>query len=167
MAIDGRNRRRISSESQELHVDKGTYAWSPDSRQIAYLRTPTYSEGKSTRRADREDASLRHKSSVVVYASPSDIPPPSEVWLTTIDNDGSDNKLSSFDGMLFGLSWFPDGKHLLVYGFRQGNMYRSHDDNSELLTIAANNGEQRPLVVGGGEEMLASASPNGKQVALL
>ncbi len=156
MSSDDRSRRQLTHHSDGLGGWGLFFAWSPDSRQIAYCYTPNAFEPH-----ELQDTA---GSSVVVYGSQKDAPPPSEVMLLNVTT-GAERKLTTFAGYLSALTWFPNGEHLLVYAFRQGTSYRERGDISELRVISVADGLARTLARGGGEEMHGSTSPDGKQVA--
>ena len=80
---------------------------------------------------------------------------------------GAERKVASYPTSLSALSWFPDGKRVLVYGFHYGAAYREREDASEVIAVDVATGQRQNLVRAGGERMFGSVSPDGSQVAFL
>ncbi|MEO8430649.1 MAG: prolyl oligopeptidase family serine peptidase [Acidobacteriota bacterium] len=163
MAADGTNRRALTRNAHGLGGWAFNFAWSPDSRSIAYCDSRNL-EMPADRRPDDAKKKGPPASTVVVYGSPRDAPPPSEIWLVDVARS-AERKIAEYPTSLTALSWFPDGRRLLMYGFRQGSMYREAQDSSDVITIDTATGQRRDLVHAGGEEMYGAVSPNGSEVA--
>jgi dipeptidyl aminopeptidase/acylaminoacyl peptidase len=100
----------------------------------------------------------------MVYGSEQDLPPDAEIWVVDVAK-GTERKVGSYATMLFELSWFPDGRRLLVYGFRHGTSYRESKDASDVMVIEAATGERRNIVQAGGEGLVGRVSPDGSRIA--
>jgi dipeptidyl aminopeptidase/acylaminoacyl peptidase len=161
MAADGSNRRALTKNAHGLGGWAFNFAWSPDSKSIVYCDSRTFDFEK---KAEEPDKNAPPRTTAVVYGSPKDMPPPSEIWL--VDAAGkSERKIVEYPTSLTALSWFPDNRHVLVYGFHQGSLYREAEDSSDVIQVDTVTGERRDLVHAGGEEMYGEASPDGSEVA--
>ena len=163
MGADGKNPQPLTKNPSGLGGWAFDFVWAPDSKSIAYC-TAASEDAKAIQRKAREAREKMHGSSVVVYGSAHDLPPPAEIWIVDLGKK-TERKIASYDTSLTALSWFPDSKSLLVYGFRQGSAYREKVDASDVIVVDAATGKRRNLVSAGGEEQYGAASPDGSQVA--
>jgi dipeptidyl aminopeptidase/acylaminoacyl peptidase len=164
MGTDGKNPRALTRHADGLGGWSFNIAWSPDGNEIAYSFTPEATGEKSKKLKEQEKREREGKSSVLVYGSPQDLPPDSEIWLVDVAK-GTERKVASYPTMLFELSWFPDGRRLLVYGFRHGASYREAKDESDVIVIETRTGERQNIVQAGGEGMVGRVSPDGSRIA--
>jgi dipeptidyl aminopeptidase/acylaminoacyl peptidase len=161
---DGSDARQLTRHAAGLGGWAFDFAWSPDSKRIAFLDAPDVFAEKAKRREEEEKREKEGKSSVVVYGSPKDRPPDSEIWLLDAAT-GAEKKLAAYPTSLAALSYFPDGRRLLVYGFRLGAFYREAKDASDVIVFDTETGTRRNIVQAGGEEMYGRVSPDGRRVA--
>jgi dipeptidyl aminopeptidase/acylaminoacyl peptidase len=138
-------------------------AWSPDSSRIAFLATPERDKEQEQKRQERDEREKAGGSTVVVYGSKEERPQPAEIWVVDAGTRTS-RRVGSWDTSLYELSWFPDGKRLLVYGWRWGAAYHEPKDDSDVIVVDAATGTRTNVVRAGGEEMYAAASPDGRRV---
>jgi dipeptidyl aminopeptidase/acylaminoacyl peptidase len=164
MGTDGKNPRALTRHADGLGGWSFNLAWSPDGNEIAYCYTPESTGEKSKKLKEQEKREKEGKSSVVVYGSAQDLPPDSEIWLMDVAK-GTERKVASYATMLFELSWFPDGRRLLVYGFRHGASYRESKDESDVIVVDSRTGERQNIVQAGGEGLVGRVSPDGSRIA--
>ncbi len=166
MSADGKNLRQVTHYAGGLGGWAFNVAWSPDARRIAFSYAPDIAATKARKEqaAAKDGKPEEPKSSVVVYGSQADLPLDSEIWTVEVAN-GVEKKIGSYQTMLFELSWFPDSKRLLVYGFRHGTSYRESKDESDVIVIDAATGARRNLVSAGGEGLVGRVSPDARRIA--
>ena len=134
-----------------------SFAWSADSRRIAYSLRPA-------RRRPVAAAGDQPQSSVRVVGAAGDIPEPSELWIADVAT-GSTRKIFSRVGTLADVSWTPDGQALLVSSTRTFE-YRNDDGEGVVLKISVATGEATTLVKDMGVQDLAPVvSPSGRSLA--
>ena len=166
MDSDGRNPRPLTHYAGGLGGWAFNYVWSPDAGRLAFSYAPDIAATKARKEKAgvKDGKSEEPKSSVVVYGSAADLPLDSEIWTVDVAS-GEQKKIGSYQAQLFELSWFPDGKRLLVYGFRHGTSYRESKDASDVIVIDAASGARKNLVSAGGEGLVGRVSPDGRRVA--
>jgi dipeptidyl aminopeptidase/acylaminoacyl peptidase len=166
MSADGKNLRQVTHYAGGLGGWAFNVAWSPDAKRIAFSYAPDIAATKARKEqaAAKDGKPEEPKSSVVVYGSQADLPLDSEIWTVDVAN-GVEKKIGSYQTMLFELSWFPDSKRLLVYGFRHGTSYRESKDESDVIVIDAATGARRNLVSAGGEGLVGRVSPDARRIA--
>jgi dipeptidyl aminopeptidase/acylaminoacyl peptidase len=159
MDFNGQNQRQLTHHTGGLNGGYFSSGWSPDSKQIAFA----YKLELTAEKAERRKNTVRSASSVVVYGTERDLPTPGVI--VTVDvASGNEKNLATMQGDLSALSWMPDGQNLLFYINRIGTFYREVGDISEVRSISVVDGKTRTLASGGGEQMYASPSPDGKQI---
>ena len=160
MSADGKDLRPLTHYAGGLGGWAFNVAWSPDAKRIAFSYAPDIAATKARKEQTgvKDGKPEEPKSSVVVYGSQADLPLDSEIWTVEVAN-GVEKKIGSYQTMLFELSWFPDSKRLLVYGFRHGTSYRESKDESDVIVIDAATGARKNLVSAGGEGLVGRVSP--------
>ncbi|MDT9600109.1 S9 family peptidase [Sphingosinicella rhizophila] len=138
-----------------IGVDQ-SFAWSPDSRRVAYGYRPA---------APAKDISKdANGSSVLVVGSAGDVPLDSEIWILDVAG-GSPRRLATDASMLNDAGWSADGKSL-IFTSMGGFEYRNDNVTGKIFAISVASGEKTDLVTNGGVQALRPVvSPDGRQVA--
>lgn len=131
------------------------FAWSPDSRQIAYGFRPV-----PPRRAETTE---RGASSAMVVGSAADVPPDSEVWVLDVAT-GSKQKLTSGPYLFSNPNWFLDGKAFMFESVGSFQ-YRTDSVTGKVLAASVPSGEVRTVIQDSGVQNLRPiVSPDGRQI---
>lgn len=130
------------------------FAWSPDSRQIAYAYRPAAPAAKK---------SAGNLASAVVMGV-EDLPPDAELWVVEVAT-GQKRKLVSGAYRAANLSWLADGSAIVLSSIRAAE-YRDGKPVGAVLAVSTASGEVRRLVADGGVQRLRPiAAPVGGQIA--
>lgn len=167
MQNDGAEKKQLTylkegfSGGAGYHYD---FSWSPDSQFIAIYHQPyiPFWELNAKPSLDKNKSSAIDADHLVMK------PPQTEVSIINI-KDNSLKKLVSVDGLLRYLSWFPNGKELLVNIERIGFYYNKPDDHDWIKSISIKDGTMRTLASPKGLQQFLrpTASPDGKKVAFV
>ena len=136
-----------------------TFAWSPDSRRIAYAFRPVV----------KKDAALPGAGtppSVVVIGEQGDVPPDSELWLAEVPA-GTGTRITAGPFRFDSLSWFPDATSVL-YAAHGSFEYRRDNVFGEVRRTDLASGKTTTIVKDAGVQVLDPVlSPDGRSVAFL
>ena len=136
-----------------------TFAWSPDSRRIAYAFRPVVKKEPVRRTTGTPP-------SVLVIGAEGDVPPDSELWLVDVPS-GTATKVTAGPFRFDSLSWFPDATTVL-YGAHGSFEYRRDDVFGEVRRTDLASGKTTTIVKDAGVQVLDPVlSPDGRTVAFL
>ena len=159
-SLTGADERPLTKVSGGLGVAfHTTFAWSADSRRIAYAFRPVVPKAPATPAAGP-------RPSVVVVGEEGDVPPDSELWVVDVAS-GSSRKVTAGPFRIAALSWFPDGASVL-YAVNGSFEYRSDNVFGEVRRSEIASGKTTTIVKDAGVQVLDPVlSPDGRTMAFL
>ena len=138
-----------------------TFAWSPDSRMIAFAFRPPAAVGEAEAPTSGTPAP-----SVIVIGEEGDVPPDSELWTVEVDSRSARQVVTGAHHFA-ALSWMPDGESV-VYGAHRTFEWRADDNFGEIRRTLLADGTTTTLARDAGVQVLnPTISPDGKRIAFL